>query len=185
MNFVTNNIVKNILITGNPGVGKTTLIKGLIGKLGISAGGFYTSEIRDENGKRWGFKIISLDGKEEILASVEIISRHRVSKYGVDPEAVDRIGVKAICDAITSKDLIIIDEIGRMEMTSKTFREVITEALNSKKLVLGTIAMKEKNISKKITERQDSKIIKLTRNNFHEVERHLERLLSKALEIKS
>ena len=116
---------------------------------------------------------------------MEIISRHRVSKYGVDPEAVDRIGVKAICDAITSKDLIIIDEIGRMEMTSKTFREVITEALNSKKLVLGTIAMKEKNISKKITERQDSKIIKLTRNNFHEVERHLERLLSKALEIKS
>lgn len=187
MNLTTNNqnIIKNILITGNPGVGKTTLIKSLIAKFSISAGGFYTSEIRDENGKRWGFKIISLDGKEEIMASVEIISNHKVSKYGVNAEAIDSVGIKAIRDAMINKDLIVIDEIGRMEMASKKFRDIVMETLDSKKLVLGTIAIKQTNIIKKVSERQDTKIIRLTRDNFHEVERHIERLLSKSLENRS
>jgi len=177
-------IIKNILITGNPGVGKTTLIKSIIAKLNISAGGFYTSEIRDNEGKRWGFKIISLDGQEEVMASVETISRHKVSKYGVNPEVVDLMGVTAIKNALSNSQIVVIDEIGRMELTSKSFRDIIMACLDSKKLVLGTIAMKENNTSKKIKERQDTRIIKLTRDNFHEVEKHIERLLSKALEVR-
>lgn len=171
-------IIKNILITGNPGVGKTTLIRDIISKLNVSAGGFYTSEVRDENGKRWGFKIISLDGREEVLASVDIIGRHRVSKYGVSPEAVDRIGVTAIRNALIHNDIVIIDEIGRMELTSKQFRDAFMEALNSPKPVLGTIAIKQVNTARKIKERQDTRIIKLTKANYTEVATHIERLLS-------
>ena len=175
------NVIKNIVITGNPGVGKTTLIRDIISKLSVSAGGFYTAEVRDERGKRWGFKIIDLDGREEVLASVELISQRRVSKYGVDVGAVDRIGVTAIQDAMRRDGIIVIDEIGRMELTSKRFRNVALKALDSRKLVLGTIAMKDTNFAKRLKERQDTRVVKLTRANFSEVATHIERLLRQLL----
>lgn len=169
--------IKNILITGNPGVGKTTLIKNIISKLNISAGGFYTSEIRNSEGKRWGFKIISLDGKEDIMASVQIISRYRISKYGVNITVIDRIGVSAIADAIKNKDIVIIDEIGRMELFSKEFANITIDALDSPKIVLGTVTAKNTNFTKKIKERTDTKIVKLNRVNFAEIETYIERQL--------
>ena len=174
-------IIKNILITGNPGVGKTTLIQNLISKFNISAGGFYTAEVRDENGKRWGFKIISLDGREDVLASVELVSQRRVSKYGVDVAAVDRIGVTAIRDALSRDDVVVIAEIGRMELASKQFRNVVMEALDSPKPVLGTIAIRDTSLAKKIKKRQDTRVIKLTRANFPEIATHVERLLSRSV----
>jgi len=172
-------IIKNILITGNPGVGKTTLIKNIISKCNISAKGFYTSEVRDSDGKRWGFKIISLDGEEGIMASVEIVSKYRVSRYGVDVDAIDRVGVTAVKEAINNSDFIVIDEIGRMELFSKKFQGVAMEALDSPKIVFGTITAKDTAFTKKIKERQDTKIITLTRPNFIEIETYLERLISK------
>ena len=175
-------VIKNILITGNPGVGKTTLIQNIISRFNVSAGGFYTSEVRDEDGRRWGFKIISLDGREEVLASVDVISSRRVSKYGVDVGAVDRVGVTAIRDALKNKDIVVIDEIGRMELTSNQFRNIVDKALDSPKLVLGTIALKETNTAKKIKERQDTKLVRLTRANFHEIETYIERLMQKILD---
>lgn len=173
----TRDIVKNILITGNPGVGKTTLIQNIVSKLNISAGGFYTTEVRDENGKRWGFKIISLDGRSEILASVEIISQRRVGKYGVDVGAVDRVGVTAVRNAMDRDDIVVIDEIGRMELTSKQFRDAAMEVLDSSKPLLGTVAIKETSFAEKIRKRQDTRIIRLTRNNISEVTTYIERLL--------
>jgi len=170
-------VIRNILITGSPGVGKTTLIRNIVSKLDVSAGGFYTAEVRDENGKRWGFKIISLDGREEVLASVDTISIRRVSKYGVNVEAVDGIGVTALREALSCYEIIVIDEIGRMELVSKRFRDVTLKALDSRKIVLGTVAMKDTNFSKRIKDRKDTKVIRLTRANFTEVETHVGRLL--------
>jgi nucleoside-triphosphatase len=175
-------VIKNILITGNPGIGKTTLIQGIISRFNVLAGGFYTVEVRDENGKRWGFRIISLDGREEVLASVEVISSRRVSKYGVDVGAVDRVGVTAIRDALKSKDIVVIDEIGRMELISDRFRDIVQVALDSPKPLLGTIALKETNTAKKIKERQDTRLIRLTRANFQEIETYIGRLLQKILD---
>ena len=170
-------VIKNILITGNPGVGKTTLIRDIISKLNISAGGFYTAEVRDDSGKRWGFKIIALNGREGVMASVDLISQYRVSRYGVDIAAIDRVGVAAIRDALEHNDMVVIDEIGRMELFSKQFQDAVLEALDSPKPVLGTIALKDTSFSKKIKERRDTRIIKLTRLNSGEVATHIERLL--------
>jgi nucleoside-triphosphatase len=177
----TSNLIKNILITGNPGVGKTTLIQRIISKLEVSAGGFYTSEVRSENGKRWGFKIVSLDGQEGVLASVDIVSQRKVSKYGVDVSVMDRVGTTAVQDAIQNSAIIVIDEIGRMELTSNQFRNAVLKALDSPKVVLGTVPIKPTNFTDKIKKREYTKIIRLTRANFSEVETHIERLLHKIL----
>jgi nucleoside-triphosphatase len=173
----SNDIIKKILITGNPGVGKTTLIQNLISMLNVSTGGFYTSEMRDKKGNRWGFKIVSFNGTEGVMASVDIEGKNRISKYGVDVEIIDRIGVSAVKEALKHSEIIVIDEIGRMELFSKRFQDVVMEALDSPKILLGTITAKENTLTKKIKEMQDIKIVTLTRQNFNEIETYLERLL--------
>ncbi|GAI18329.1 unnamed protein product, partial [marine sediment metagenome] len=87
-----------LLLTGKPGTGKTALIKEAIVKTRIRAGGFYTEEIRS-GGIRQGFRIITLDGQDGILAHINIPSPYQVSKYRVDINSLNEVGVSAIHQA--------------------------------------------------------------------------------------
>jgi len=127
-----------ILLAGRPGVGKTTIIKQVVDMLGGEAGGFYTEEIR-QGGRRLGFKIITLEGEEGVLALVDIKGGPRVSKYGVNLKDLEEIGVTALRRAIEERRYVVIDEIGKMELYSQEFRGAVGEALNSEKIVLGTV----------------------------------------------
>jgi nucleoside-triphosphatase len=77
-----------LFLTGNPGTGKTTLIRSALAFFGGKAGGFYTSEIR-ENNIRLGFKLITVDGAEAILSHISFHGSSRVGKYGVDINTLD------------------------------------------------------------------------------------------------
>jgi nucleoside-triphosphatase len=129
---------RTILLTGRPGVGKTTIIKQIVDRLGDSAGGFYTTEIR-EGGRRQGFKIVTLDGKEGILSHVDIKHPPRVSKYGVNLRDLQEIGVTALRKAVAEAKWVIVDEIGKMELFSPAFREAIAGAIESDCVVVGTV----------------------------------------------
>jgi len=131
---------RTILLTGRPRVGKTTIIKDVVRSLPGQAGGFYTEEMR-ERGRRQGFKIVTLDGQEGVLAHVGIKSRMRVSKYGVKLADLEGIGVAAIREALGQKDYVVIDEIGKMELFSQAFRDAVWAAVHSDKPVLGTITL--------------------------------------------
>jgi nucleoside-triphosphatase len=123
-------MVKNLLITGMPGCGKTSLIKEILREFSIPAYGFFTEEIR-EGEKRVGFKIVTLSGKIGILAKKGIDSNLRVSQYGVILKDLEEIGVKEIEKGLNGKNLIVIDEIGTMELFSERFKEVVSRALRS------------------------------------------------------
>jgi nucleoside-triphosphatase len=86
-------MTKKILLTGRPGCGKTTLIKRVVNQLTLPAGGFYTQEIR-QRGERVGFKIVTLDDKEGLLAHIDFKTRERIGKYGLDLSALDTIAMK-------------------------------------------------------------------------------------------
>jgi nucleoside-triphosphatase len=129
---------RTILLTGRPGVGKTTVIKTVVKQLGGRAGGFYTAEIR-EGGRRQGFKIVTLDGQEGILSHVDIKAPPRVSRYGVNLRDLEEVGVAALQRAIEEADLVIVDEIGKMELFSQGFRRAVAEAIEGDKPVLGTV----------------------------------------------
>lgn len=127
-----------LLLTGGPGVGKTSLLREALGRSQGEAGGFYTEEIR-EHGVRQGFRLVTLAREEAILAHVAFKGPQRVSKYGVDVAALERVGVAALRQAIREDKLVVIDEIGKMELLSPAFRAAVAEALEKGRAVLGTI----------------------------------------------
>jgi nucleoside-triphosphatase len=127
-----------LLLTGRPGVGKTTAIRRVVDRLPAAAAGFYTQEIR-RDGIRLGFEIVTLSGRQAVLAHVDLPKRQRVGRYGVDTGALVQIGVAAIRQGLASGQLVVIDEIGPMELLSPEFRRAVLEALASPSPVLGTI----------------------------------------------
>eukprot|EP01120_Amphizonella_sp_Union-15-10_P017714 TRINITY_DN992_c0_g1_i1.p1 TRINITY_DN992_c0_g1~~TRINITY_DN992_c0_g1_i1.p1 ORF type:complete len:176 (+),score=25.97 TRINITY_DN992_c0_g1_i1:53-580(+) len=163
---------KNILITGPPRVGKTTLIKHQIKTLSNRAGGFYTEEIleKDTKNKRKGFRLKTLQGREGVLAEIDLQSPHKVGRFGVNLKVVEDLAVSAISSSLGSrKEWLVIDEIGAMEEKSAIFKEAIIKALNSPVKVLATIRLKDSAFSKRVKERDDVRVIEMTEDNRDEV----------------
>jgi nucleoside-triphosphatase len=114
--------------------------------------GFFTSEIREANTRK-GFGLRSLNGKDGLLAHMDITTPYRVGKYKVDVK-----GFEAFLGAIPllgpSVRLIIIDEIGKMECFSDLFRHLVRQVLDSDKVVLATIALKGEGFIEKIKKKR-------------------------------
>jgi len=156
------------LLTGKPGTGKTALIKEALAMTKVKGGGFYTEEIRT-GGIRQGFRIVTLDGQEATLAHVGISSPYQVSKYRVDTDSLNRVGVSALRQALKESDLIVIDEIGKMELLSPQFRETVTQAINSGKKVLGTIMLNPHPFADEIKRHPEVEMSLITKDNRTEV----------------
>lgn len=154
------------LLTGQPGTGKTSLIKQVLAGFPVEAGGFYTEEIRQQ-GTRLGFKLVTLDGKEATLAHTEFNKRFRVGKYGVDVSAMDKVGVPALREAAEQCDLVIIDEIGKMELFSSAFREAVQEIIGGGKRVLGTIMLQANPFADAIKRHPRVNLVTVTRASYN------------------
>ena len=160
--------MNNLLITGPPRCGKTTLIKKISVHPTFSGkiGGFITEEIR-EKGDRVGFQIISYpEGKRGVLARKGMPSSNRLGSYGVNLQDLESIGCAAIEKALFSGHIIIVDEIGKMELFSKKFRGILTQALDSPQKVLATIMERRNEFTDRIKARKDVTILKVNRLNF-------------------
>jgi nucleoside-triphosphatase len=156
------------LLTGHPGTGKTSIIKQAIAELRGKAGGFYTEEIRS-HGVRQGFKLVTLDGQTAILAHINFHSPYRVSKYGVDIDSLDEVGVSALDQAVRDCDLVVVDEIGKMELFSARFREAVQNILNSGKRLLGTIMLSPNPYADAIKRQPQVNLVTVTRTNHQPV----------------
>jgi nucleoside-triphosphatase len=132
-----------ILLTGRPGVGKTTLVNRVYehySKHGFKIEGLTTREVR-EGGARTGFMITDLSsGQEGWLAKKDLGTGPRVGSYIVVSDDLEKIGVAALERSINGPaDLVIVDEIGPMEMTSASFRNSISKVLIGRKTVIATV----------------------------------------------
>ncbi|KPL17880.1 MAG: hypothetical protein AMJ92_10610 [candidate division Zixibacteria bacterium SM23_81] len=155
----------NLLLTGKPGVGKTTLIQRVLSQITRCLGGFTTQEIR-QGGLRVGFSIRAVDtGQEGVLAHMDSASPYRVSKYGVNVDEMERVGISALHRAMRSSDVIIMDEIGRMENYCPSFRQAVLEALDAPQDVLGTLQMRSTPFLDGIRKRPDVVVKLVTPQN--------------------
>ena len=157
-----------ILITGKPGVGKTTVIQKVLQELPVSTGGFYTEEIR-EKGTRVGFRLKTLDGREGILAHVDSDSPYRVSKYGVEVKTFEDIAVPALEEALKRDQLLVLDELGRMELFSKLFQQTVHRILEHPVPVLAVIQDRRNPFLDAIRLRSDVTLIRITEKNRNQV----------------
>jgi len=163
--------VPAVLLTGPPGCGKTTLVLRLVEALAVPAGGFYTQEVR-RGGRRWGFRLVTLHGEEGVLASLDIKGPHRVSRYGVDLEVLDGLGVPAVLEAARRGQLVVVDEIGKMEFLSPRFREVLLSVLQQGRPLLGTVMLAPHPFADAIKARPDVRLFFVTREGREAVFRH-------------
>ena len=157
-------VVANILITGPPGIGKTTLIRNVCSALvDQQIAGFYTEEIR-RDGERRGFELVGLNGERALLAHVDNHSPFRVGKYGVDIDSLDRFIQTLDCQA-PALDLIVIDEIGKMECYSAAFRRLAQRALASETPVVASVAHRGGGFITEVKERWDVRLFDMSWDN--------------------
>ncbi len=133
---------RTLLLTGRPGIGKTTLIKAVVEQFRGQVGGFFTEEILGPGGRK-GFRLTTLEGRSQVVAHVDHKSRSTVGRYGVDVAAIDRVGAKVIVQALDRYPIILIDEIGRMQLFSSQFQSAVLRAVSSPKIVVATLMLED------------------------------------------
>jgi len=152
------------LLTGKPGVGKTTIIMKVVDRMeSVHMDGFYTAEIRCK-GSRVGFELLGLNGTRRVLAHVDNDSKHRVGKYGVNTAGFEEF-LKTLDLLQPEVELIVIDEIGKMELFSNRFRNLIYDVLNSDKQILASIPLKGNEFIRQIKQRSDTYLLEATHDN--------------------
>ena len=160
--------VTKILLTGPPRCGKSTLVEKIAARLEGPPAGFFTREIR-ESGRRTGFAIITFGGREGVLAHRDIPGRPRVGKYGVNLADLDRIAVPAMAPS-GPEQVVIIDEIGKMECFSALFRRRLVEVIDGENPLLATIALRGDRFIEEIKGRTDVRLVHVSERNRNELE---------------
>jgi nucleoside-triphosphatase len=172
------NPAKNLLLTGPPGCGKTTVVCRAAGLLrGRRLAGFFTREMRQQ-GKRVGFEAAGLGGGRIVLAHTDIRGRHRVGRYGVDIAALEAIVRAELCIDANEVDVFIIDEIGKMECCSDFFIAAAGRILAGPTPVLATIAAKGGGLISGVKARRDVQLLTVTPDNRDNLADELVRTLA-------
>ena len=156
------------LVTGDPGVGRTTLIRQVVSTMRLKASGFYTEDLRT-HGVREGFRIVTLDGEMALLASAGGPGGLQVSKYGVDLQEFERVGVAALERAVERGYVMVADEVGRMQLFSRAFRQVMFQALRQGHPLLGTIMSGRNPYADRMKAQAGVEVLVLAPNNREEL----------------
>jgi nucleoside-triphosphatase len=158
-----------VLVEARPGAGKTTAVIRLADRLraaGLPLAGFFTEEVR-ERGVRVGFRIETFEGDSGLLAHVDLPGPPRVGKYGVDLEAFERLALAALDPP--AGGATVIDELGKMELASKRFRETVTAVLGADVPVVATVHAFRHPFTDQLKRRSDVEVVRLSRANRDEL----------------
>lgn len=168
---------KKILLTGLPGVGKTTIIRKVINNIFLNSGmigGFFTKEIR-ENNRRVGFQVKTILSCEiDIIAHEQHKSSYKMHNFGINLNAFEKTLLMELKNCVKRNvSLIVIDEIGIMETKSFKYCQKLLEILNGHKPILGVLKKKENPFLNKIRQVSDLNIIEVNRANRNDVSRKI------------
>ena len=157
-------MTRHILLTGLPGVGKTTVIKYLVDSLApYHPDGFFTQEIR-EDGIRKGFELVTLNGRCQLLSHVNIPGPHRVGRYGVDLAGFEKL-LETLDLRHSPSRVVILDEIGKMECLSPRFTQEVEALLDSSKMMIATVGLKGGGFPATVRNRPDCQVVTVTLSN--------------------
>lgn len=159
------------LLTGPPGVGKTSALLRAVGLLrgrGLSVGGMVTREVRDRaTGARVGFEVEDIaTGRRGWLARASGGAGPRVGRYVVDIPVLEEVGASAILEAAARSDVVAIDEVGPMELLSAAFRSAVVRAVGSGKPIIATIHYRSADpLAASLRGREDAEVFTVSSGN--------------------
>jgi nucleoside-triphosphatase len=152
-----------MLLKGRPGIGKTTVARRLLRLLqeaGVPVGGFTTGELRT-NRRREGFVVEAVSGVREVLAHVDLPGPPRVGRYGVDLAALERVALPALREP-GAGGVVVVDELGRMELASAAFRAAVVELLGRDVAVVATVHQARDRFTDALKRRPDIRVVGVT-----------------------
>ena len=165
-------MIEKILITGPPRCGKSTLISKFIeyytNEKHFTIYGFLTPEVR-EGGNRIGFDIVDIhSGNISHLARIgDFKTKYKLGKYSVFIEEFDKYIEENLNLEGRKANLIVIDEIGKMELFSKKFHNFIKNIFSLEIPILATISLKLRHPIKNYLQHLPSvQFLNLNRQNF-------------------
>ncbi len=162
-------MINKIFITAKPRTGKSTAIRKIVDLLGKeNCSGFLTEEIRVD-GCREGFRIITLDGREGVLASTSSNSLNRLGRYGIELERFEELCISSIKDIPKSKNYIIIDEVGPMQLLSEDFKQELINIISDKNQVIGTVFYGNHPWIDKFKNQEEIELVEITFGNRDEL----------------
>lgn len=169
-------MIKNILVTGVPRSGKSTLLKKVITTQSNKVG-FITLEIRDDKG-RVGFELETHKGTRSVLAHINFNTSNKVSKYFVDIKNLDSI-LPEVSKFLTN-DILYLDEIGQMQLFSTDFQKLVEKYLNAENTLLATLSTVYQNsFTDTIRARKDIHVVEISESNRDEKEKFIKQLIRK------
>jgi nucleoside-triphosphatase len=152
-----------LLLEGHPGIGKTTVTRRLLKLLqeaGVPVAGFTTGELRT-GGRREGFVVEAVSGAREVLAHVDRPGPPRVGRYGVDLAALERVALPALREP-GAGGVVVVDELGRMELASAAFRAAVVELLRRDVAVVATVQRARHRFTDALKRRPDIRVVRVT-----------------------
>ena len=178
-------MIRVLLVTGPPCVGKTTVLTKIVNMLrqrGFNVSGMLSREVR-ENGVRVGFEIQDLVSERRgRLAHINQQSGPQVGRYHVNLADLDAVGVHAIMDAVENCDIVAIDEVGPIELFSQKFKDAIETALKSAKTIVAVVHWKAKGrLINKMKTREDAEIFTVTSDNRDTLDRIISEKINNAV----
>jgi nucleoside-triphosphatase THEP1 len=136
--------------------------------LNRSTCGFFTTEVR-EGETRVGFSVETLFGMQGTLAHKDLKSKYRVGNYGIAVTGFEKIVSRDLERCLRGSSIIIIDEVGKMELFSRRFQDLVLQCLDAPNPVLGTIMYGHHPFVERIKKREDVKIFEVTRKNRNQM----------------
>jgi len=153
-----------LLLEGRPGIGKTIVAQRLLSLLreaGVPVAGFTTGELRT-GGRREGFMVQAASGAQEVLAHVDLPGPPRVGRYGVDLVAFERVALPALREPGTGGVVVVVDELGRMELASAAFHAAVVELLGRDVAVVATVHQARDRFTDALRRRPDIRVVRVT-----------------------
>ncbi len=155
----------NIAVTGTPGVGKSTLVARVADRVPLSCGGMVTAAIQ-KCGRRVGFAVQNLaTGEEGVLAHLHGADGPRFGRYRLNLRDLEAVGVGAIARAIEEAALVVVDEVGPMELCSSLFIQTVKQALDEAQNLLVTVHRRSNHPLAYMIRHRADHLVRLTRES--------------------